>query len=162
MKTRLLGAYLPRLTPERIAQHVEEDQLRFVNVGIPDLQRQGFALDWTKEAIEERAAEIAEEKAYCIEHAALFEVEVLHADQYFEPWVFENASEPVFLDAEGQDIVAESVSELDFSQPFRLVFWIHDWTEDSVLGGPEGPVEIERFEPVPERLWKLAPYEIVD
>jgi hypothetical protein len=162
MNTRLLGAYLPRLTPERIARHVEEDRLRFVNVGIPDLQRRGFALDWTKEAIEERATEIAEEKAYCIERAALFEVEILHADRHFEPGSFENAWEPAFLDPEGQRVVAGSMADLDFSQPFRLVFWVHDWGEEAVLEGPDGPIAIERFEPVPERLWALAPYEIVD
>jgi hypothetical protein len=162
MNTRLLGAYLPRLTPERIAQHVEADRFRFVNVGVPDLQRQGFALDWSKDEIEERSLEIAEEKTYCLERAALFEFEVSEADQYFEPGVFENAWEPAFLDIDGLRIVAESMAELDTTRPFRLVFWIHDWTDQSVLDGPNGPVAIEQFQPVPERLWELAPYEVVD
>ncbi|MDZ7813761.1 MAG: hypothetical protein U5L74_11875 [Ideonella sp.] len=162
MNIRLLGAYLPRLTPERIARHVEEDRLRFINVGVPDLQRQGFVLDWSKEDIAERSFEIAEEMAYCIERAALFEVVVSQADLYFEPGVFENAWEPAFLDIDGLKVIAESVTDLDVSKPFRLVFWVHDWTAESVLDGPNGPVPIERFEPVPERLWDLAPYDIVD
>jgi hypothetical protein len=162
MNTRLIGAYLPRLTPERLARHIAEDRWRFVNVGIPDLQQQGFALEWTKEAIEERADEIAEEKAYCLERAALFEFAISGANKYFEPGVFENAWEPAFLDSEGQRVIAEVVSELPEGKPFRLVFWIHDWDEGSTLDGPDGPVQVGEFEPVPERLWSLAPYEVVD
>lgn len=162
MHTRLIGIYIPRLTPERLARHIEEDRWRFVNVGIPDLQRQGFALEWTREAIEDRSAEIAEEKADCLSRAALFEFEISGADKYFEPGVFESAWEPAFLAADGQSVIAEFVNELPEGEPFRLVFWIHDWDERSTLNGPEGPVQIGELDPVPERLWSLAPYAIVD
>ena len=162
MNIRLIGAYLPRLTPERLARHVADDRWRFVNVGVPDLQKQGFALELTREAIEERADEIAEEKTYCLERAALFEFSVSDADECFNPGVFEDAWEPVLLDSEGQHVIADAVSDLCTGKPFRLAFWIHDWDDGSSLHGPNGRVQVDEFQPVPERLWEVAPYQVVD
>ena len=162
MHAHLVGAYLPRLTPDRLVQHVEDDRWRFVHVGVPELQRQGFLLDLTVEAIEERAAEIAEEMAYNLERAALFEFAIHEAKHPFDPGVFEGAWEPAYLDITGQRVIVESAHDLPGAEPFRLAFWIHDWEAESVLKGPEGPIAIDAFQAVPERLWSLAPYAIVD
>jgi hypothetical protein len=162
MNIRVVGAYLPSLKPERLRRYVEEDQLRYINVDVPALRAQGFLSDVSDEYIAERAAEIAEEKEQALQSAALFEIEVTHHQGDFDPFAIEGAWEPAYLDLAGRRVVAEYTDEIAGLAAFRVAFYVHDWKRGSTLRGPSGTLALPSFRPVPERLWQLAPYAIVD
>ena len=46
------------------------------------------------------------------------------------------------------------------SEPcFRVAFYIHYWKHENGLNGPYGSLELPPVQPMPQRLWQLAPYE---
>jgi len=58
---------------------------------------------------------------------------------------------------------------VDFVQPdpslpdmlqYRVVFAIHAWKPDLPLRSSYGELALPKIEPLPERLWRLAPYEV--
>ena len=162
MKLRVVGAYLPRLDAQRLARYVEEDELRYVNVAVPDLRSQGFLADVSDEYVIQRAREIAEETEYALRRAALFEVEVTEHRGEFNPSSIEGAWEPTYLDLQGGSVIAEQPRELVDVPGFRVAFYVHEWPEDGVLQRPDGALPVPHFSAVPERLWQLARYAIVD
>lgn len=162
MKAIVVGAYLPRLDPGRLARYVAEDKWRYINVAVPDLRSKGFLKDFTDEYVVERAQEIAEETQRELQQAALFEIEVADSDGTFNVSDIEGAWEPSFLSPDGAMLLECLGLSPANSKSFRVAFWIHQWSEGNELVGPDGPIELPQFSPVPERLWKLAPYAIVD
>ena len=68
-----------------------------------------------------------------------------------------------YLSPDGSAILGQySFNETPTEPRFRVAFYIHDWEHANGLKGPYGALELPPVEPMPERLWKLAPYEHVD
>ena len=167
MKLTVIGAYLPRLTPQRLAAWIVEDVQSFAT-GIREMKSQGLAQSWSEEEIKSRAAELPEELEEALSAAALFEVLVENHVGDFDPFaIFERrttsiAWEPVYLSLDGNRSIAERPSELASVKSFRVAFYVHDWSEGGELVGPTGPLVHPPFAATPERLWKLAPYALLD
>lgn len=169
MRLKAVGAYLPRLDPARIRLFVEQQAETFLE-GVRSLQLRGLTRNWTEPSMLERAAEISEELGNDLQHAVLFELEVwLEAGESFDPYAVHQlapagmldsgyvAWEPAFLSADGE----QAQDALD-SVHFRVAFYIHEWPEASLLRGPTGVLDLPEFAPLPERLWRLAPYALLD
>ncbi|MBK6854811.1 MAG: hypothetical protein IPG93_25370 [Burkholderiales bacterium] len=68
-----------------------------------------------------------------------------------------------FLTADGAKVLPErKFGQLPTEKQFRIAFYIHDWKQERGLNGPYGPLQLPPVEPMPQRLWQLAPYEQVD
>ena len=66
-----------------------------------------------------------------------------------------------FLATDGERLLGEySYNEVPTDQSFRVVFYVHNWVHECGLHGPYGPMVISSIQPMPERLWRLAPYEV--
>lgn len=83
-------------------------------------------------------------------------------DDFYEAQTTSVAWEPAYLSVNGDQKVAEVLSELNPEEPFRVAFFVHDWPENGTLVGPTGKLALPSFESVPERLWRLAPYVLLD
>lgn len=162
MKTVVVGAYLPRFSPERLARYVAEDKWRYINVSVPDLRSKGFLKDFTDEYVLERAQEIADETERELQHAALFEVEITDHNGTFDVSEIEGAWEPSFLSLDGAMLLEGLGLSPANSHSFRVAFWVHEWSESDELVGSKGPLGLPQYSSVPERLWTLAPYALVD
>jgi len=167
MQLTVLGAYMPRLTPARLAAWVAEDVQSFTK-GIRELRTKGLAQSSTEEKIAARAAELTEELEEALTAAALFEVLVeYHAGDFDACAIFEKhttsvAWKPAYLSTDGNRSIAEHPSELAGVESFRVAFFVHEWPEGGELVGPTGPLTHPPFAATPERLWKLAPYTLLD
>lgn len=167
MRLTVLGAYLPRLSPERLASWVANYVGDFVD-GIHELQQRGLAKSWSEEELMERAAALPEELEASLNVAALFEVLVEDHDGGFDPFSISEketssvAWEPAYLTVDGQGHIAEDASDLPAASAFRVAFYVHDWPQTGTLVGPFGQLPLPGFEPIPERLWQLAPYAQLD
>jgi hypothetical protein len=162
MNVTIIGAYLPRLSPERLAKYVSDDRAHYLAHSIPHLRSQGFLTGLSDEDASERAAEIAEETQHALEHAALFEAEVVESDGTFDAGFIEAAWEPTYLSPDGATLLEDINLSPATAETFRVAFYVHDWQDGHVLVGPGGPFLLPAFTPVPERLWQLAPYALVD
>ena len=162
MNTIVVGAHLPRLSPERLARYVAEDKWRYINVSVPDLRSKGILKNYTDHYVLERAEELAEQTTHELQHAALFEIEVTENNGAFDVSAIEAAWEPTFLSPDGTAPLEGLGLSQDKASTFRVAFWVHDWNERSALVGPNGPLQLPQFSPVPERLWMLAPFALVD
>jgi hypothetical protein len=79
------------------------------------------------------------------------------ASQWQAPWLER------FLSADGTALLDDVAhGALPRESHFRVVFYIHDWEQEHGLDGPYGAVALLPMQPMPERLWRLAPYERVD
>ncbi len=166
MNIRVIGAHLPRLDQRGIAKFIADDVAAFKGT-LFELIEQGRTQS-TRERVEERALELPEELDADLQRCALFELEVVGNDQKFEPARFSNPEtgyagwEPAFLSMDGESIVTEAHWAPPELQNFRVAFYIHEWDEPGSLTGPTGTLALPPFTPVPERLWRLAPYSCVD
>jgi hypothetical protein len=167
MKLTVIGAYLPRLCPERLADWIEEDVQSFAT-SIREMKSRGLAQSWSEEEIESRAAELPGELEEALSAAALFEVLVEDHVGDFNPFAISEkhttsvAWEPAYLSLDGTYSIAESISDLPDAKSFRVVFYVHEWPEAGELVGPTGMLNHPPFVETPERLWKLVPYALLD
>lgn len=99
---------------------------------------------------------------------ALFEIRVEQCEGVFdfmqvsEQLTTSVAWEPVLLTEDGEATIETKDPFITEMPAFRAAFFVHDWPENGTLLGPTGPLSLPEFTPVPERLWKLAPYELLD
>lgn len=169
MRLTILGAYRPALDPERLQLFADDHASGFIE-GVRRLQRQGAARQWQWPALIARAAEIRQELLLDLGRAVLFEMRVERAaGECFDPASLHQlgragildsgyaAWEPSFLSADG-----ERTQQVDECPLFRVAFYIHEWPNGSELVGPTGALRLPPFVPVPERLWRLAPYALLD
>lgn len=167
MQITVIGAYLPRLSPKKLSAWIEEDVQSF-EADIRAMKSQGLAQSWSEEEIESRVAELPEELEEALRAAALFEVLIENHDGDFDPFtIFEKhttsvAWEPVYLSLDGTHSIAEHISDLGDVKSFRVAFYVHEWPEGGELVGPTGALIHPPFVETPERLWKLAPYALLD
>lgn len=166
MQLRVIGAHLPRLDQAAVAQFIAGDVASF-KVTLIDLIERGISSS-TYEEVQERALELPEELDGDLQRCALFEVEVTGNAGEFDPAEFCNPEtgylgwEPAFLSMDGERVVVESSTAPSELSEFRVAFYIHKWSESGALVGPTGPLTLPPFTPVPDRLWKLAPYACLD
>lgn len=108
-----------------------------------------------------------------MDHAAVFEVQVINPDARFSISDFIQADPSrskdqwqvawgaTFLTADG-----ETVIDTDYKQKFpaarqyRVVFVIHFWKPGLPLSSSYGELQPPPMQPLPERLWRLAPYDL--
>jgi hypothetical protein len=166
MQIRVLGAHLPRLDQAGIAQFIREDVERFKQT-LSELIDSG-TIKRDRQEVEDRALELPEELEYDLQRCALFELEVTGNEAEFDPSEYGNPEsgllgwEPVFMSMDGTTIVSEAYKAPADLREFRVAFYVQDWELPGRLVGPAGELELPPFTPVPERLWKLAPYSCVD
>jgi hypothetical protein len=166
MPITVIGAYLPRLDQEGIAQFIERDVASFKNTMLDLIKRR--ISNSTEEDIEERALELPEELDADLQRCALFEVEITDFIGELDPTDFCNPDtgcvgyEPAFLSLDGMTVIADAYNTPSKLTGYRVAFYIHEWDDASRLVVPDGPLELPIFKPVPERLWELAPYSCLD
>lgn len=167
MRITVIGAYLPRLDQAAIAQFVEQD-VEGWRIAVPELQAKGFMREVTSSDVNWRCDEMREDLNRDLQNCALFELEVTDQTDELDPG---NIGHPVtgllgwapaFLSADGSEVIHDGNTAPGSLGDFRLAIWIQDWVESTTLSSPWGDLELPRFEPVPARLWQLAPYELVD
>jgi len=166
MQLTVVGAYLPRLDQARLSRWIADDVVSFKKT-IRELRERGVT-QTTDEEIELRAEELPEELNSDLQQVALFEVEVLGNSKVFVGTSFQERKttavswEPVYLSLSGEEVICDKSDAPPELQEFRVAFYIHDWPQDGLLDGPLGELPLPPFSPLPERLWKLAPYSLVD
>ena len=118
--------------------------------------------------LEERVPEYADEIAYYLERAALFEAEVTDSTEQFDgrcfysPEIDVYGCSPVFLSMDGCQLLADDREETTYEQNFRVLFFINDWNDDCTLDGPTGALQFSKLVQVPSRVWKFAEYTPID
>jgi hypothetical protein len=124
---------------------------------------------------EEERCEVAEEIEYHLASATYVEVVVRNADASFnaadftqpDPAVDEGrymaAWNETYLTDDGESVVSGYPSnEVPAGSTLRVVFVIHFWNPALPLASSYGSLECPPMTPLPERLWRLVPYETVD
>jgi hypothetical protein len=164
---RVIGAHLPRLDQAAIAQFIHDDVAEFKRV-LLDLNARGEIYTDPAE-IEERALELPEELDAELQSCALFELEVTGNDASFDPSEFHNPDTDLYgwahviLSMDGTEVLGDDQEAPAEWKDFRAAFWVQDWDElPGRLAGPDGEVALPPFTPVPDRLWRLAPFRPVD
>ena len=68
-----------------------------------------------------------------------------------------------FLSADGLEPIAElRPAKLPSLDRYRIAFFIHHWQHELGLSSSYGPLSLLPLTPIPERLWEMAPFELVD
>lgn len=167
MRVSVVGAHLPRLTPDRMSKWIADTAEDFRAEMTKDVQS-GLFKSWTLEEIAIRAEELPDEYMSALRGVALFEIRVDQCEvafdftQFSEQLTTSVAWEPVLLTEDGETKIETNDPFTTELSAFRAAIFIHDWPENGTLLGPTGPLSLPNFTPVPERLWKLAPYELLD
>ena len=167
MRVSVIGAHLPRLAPGRMSKWIDDTVEDFRKEMTLSVQS-GLLKSWTLEEISMRAEELPDEFLSALHGVALFEVFVEQSNGVFDFYQFSEqrttsvAWEPVLLAENGETTLETKDTYTTELSTFRAAFYIHDWPEDGTLLGPRGPLSLPEFTPVPERLWKLAPFDLVD
>jgi hypothetical protein len=107
--------------------------------------------------------------------AAYLEVLVSYPDERFDmirfvqqdpsaaPGFGQVAWNETYLSEDGSELISGYPSrEIPKLSKFRVVFVIHSWQEGQTLYSPYGELAYPEMEPLPERIWRFAPYERVD
>ncbi|MGJ4926832.1 hypothetical protein ACQR1I_02400 [Bradyrhizobium sp. HKCCYLS2038] len=110
-----------------------------------------------------------------LDKAALVEVMVTNPDAKFSvghfiqpdpskpPGRWQAAWNETFLTADGESrIELADTEKVPGGSRYRVVFVIHDWKPGTPLQSSYGDLNPPPLRPVPERLWRLAPYELPD
>ena len=104
--------------------------------------------------------------------AAVFEVLVSDPDPAFDvgQFVQPDPSQPKhlwqvawnekFLSSDGERVLQVEHGKLPDSAPFRVVFVIHFWKPNLPLQSGDGELRLPPIQPMPDRLWRLTPYEL--
>ena len=110
-----------------------------------------------------------------MDDAAVVEVMVDNPDATFKVagFIQPNPAQPrnfwqvawnaTFLTADGEAVIKlDRDRALPDTAQFRVVFVIHDWKPGLPLRSSYGELPLKPLQPLPERLWRLAPYELPD
>lgn len=175
----LVGIYIPTLDAERYRAFVNQEISRQNPINFSDelkdfLKRVGRE----DEIVAMEPEELEERREYFEqEFSGVAQVEVLveDPDTTFSIGDFQqaNPSKPSsswqvawaekFLTPNGSALLGEyRFNELPVEKSYRVVFFIHDWKQHLGLNSTYGPLALVEPTPIPERLWQIAPYELVD
>ena len=166
MKIHVLGAYLPHLDQQGIANFIASDILQYREFWRNRISQAKSS--WSIDEMEERAKELADELNTDLQTCAIFEVEVtgntqtFHASDFFNPISGNCGWEPAYLTVDGQLRITDNDYVSPTTEHFRVVFYIHKWGESGFLQSPTGELKLPQFSIVPPRLWQLAPYVCMD
>jgi len=162
----VIGVYSPKASPERLKQFIKDHLTRAKST----LAEMGMkASDSDK-----RWAEIAGELRSALRSVALIEALVENPDDRFDPGDFvqrdpkqpedrwQVAWEEVFLTPDGEKLLRKRKDGIPANRSFRIAFYIHLWKHGQPLLSSYGPLPYSPLAPIPERLWRLAPYALVD
>jgi hypothetical protein len=108
-----------------------------------------------------------------MDDAAVIEVLVNNPDMKFDVggFVQPDPSQPQgswqvawnekFLTPDGEKLLElDRKSKLPDAKQYRVVFVIHFWKPELPLRSSYGELALPSIQPLPERLWRLAPYEL--
>ena len=114
-----------------------------------------------------------EELRFHMDEAAVLEVMVTHPDAHFDVGKFvqpdpahsENfwqvAWNEKFLTPDGENLIElDRTQKLPTASQYRVVFVIHFWKPNQPLRSSYGELALPAQQPLPDRLWRLAPYEL--
>jgi hypothetical protein len=66
-----------------------------------------------------------------------------------------------FLTSDGETLIElDRTQKLPSASQYRVVFVIHFWIPNAPLRSSYGELTLPAQQPLPERLWRLAPYEL--
>jgi hypothetical protein len=97
----------------------------------------------------------------------LFDLEVRDIDSHFavdhftQPGSDQVAWDEKFLDLATGAIIGRSLDPPP-APSFRLLFYLHFMDRAKPLNTSYGPLTIPEVKPMPDEVWKLAPYQVVD
>ena len=124
---------------------------------------------------DDAAAEELEQAREQLESTVLVEVLVSNADADFDVGEFtqEDPKQPrdnwqapwaeAFLSTDGERLLVERGESLPSDQDsFRVAFYMHYWKPGEPLVTSYGRLSTSSLSPMPERLTRLVPYELVD
>lgn len=110
-----------------------------------------------------------------MDEAAVLEVLVTNPDasfdigKFFQPDpaqsenLWQAAWNEKFLTPDGETLInLDRTQELPNASQYRVVFVIHFWKPDQPLRSSYGELALPAQQPLPERLWRLTPYELPD
>jgi hypothetical protein len=134
-----------------------------------------FIRDWLAELSDfprKRLAELENQLKTLLQEVVLVEVFVSNPDERFtidnflqpdpsapkETW--QAAWQEVFLSERGDEPADLSAARMPSSSCFRVAFYIHFWRPDLGLATSYGHLSCPSAQVMPERLWKLAPYDL--
>lgn len=113
------------------------------------------------------------ELRFYMDNAAVLEVLVKNPDLQFNPHDFaqidpvnpkdhsEMAWNEMFLTADGEtEIRTDYRQRMPAAKQYRVVFVIHRWMPSVPLLSSYGELQAPPVQPLPERLWRLAPYDL--
>ena len=108
-----------------------------------------------------------------MDKAAVFEVMVTNPDASFDVGKFTQpdpakpedfwqvAWNEKFLTPDGEMLIAlKRAQKLPDVSQYRVVFVIHYWQPNQLLRSSYGELALPVQQPLPERLWRLTPYEL--
>lgn len=181
-KVQVIGVYSPSASGAEyeafIAKEVaSRNPINFSAETKAFLTRFGRAAEIVELSSDE-LAEIREDLENELSRAVLVEVLVTNPDSSFSIGAFVHPDPTLppgqwqvawcekFLTPDGTALLGDlptcSVNKLPAAKHYRVAFYIHDWKHEQGLHGPYGPLWLPPIEPMPSRLWRLAPYEQVD
>jgi hypothetical protein len=159
---KILGVYSPR-------QNASDFQA-FVDATFHGLDDADEIGDLSPEARTEIRKDIERE----LGGAVLVEALVEHPDETFSMGAFVHPDPELpsinwqvawcekYLTPDGDRLLGEYLFDEVPSEPcFRVAFYIHYWKHENGLNGLYGALELPPVQPMPKRLWQLAPYEQV-
>ena len=176
---RVVGVYSPTADAERYNSFVQEQVDRQNPINFSDelkafLKRAGRE----SEIVALPEDELQERREYFEqEFAGVAQIEVLieNPDGSFKIGDFQQIDPAVpsnrwqvawserFLTPDGEQLLGEyQFNELPTENIYRVVFFIHSWRQELGLNSTYGPLTLVPQMPIPERLWLLAPFELVD
>jgi hypothetical protein len=169
----VLGLYSFSADPGRLSQFIQEeiaslDPANFDEETRALFRRLGRQL---QPFTDEDRKQHAEELHYLMDDAVMIEVLVSRPDANFNIGAFVQpdpaASEPnwqvawneKFLTLDGGGLIELDIGQKIPTVPeFRIAFVIHFWKPDLPLRSSYGELPLPRIQPLPERLWRSAPY----
>ena len=176
---RVIGLYSPKANKAEYEAFLSKEvasrnPINFSQETKAFLERVGRASEIVA-LTEDELSEIREEIDRELSSAVLVEVLVDHADNALRiaDFVQPDPSRPPgswqvawcekFLTHDGNARLDDpGYDKLPPQERYRIAFYIHEWKHDLGLLSSYGSLPLPQVEPMPSRLWKLAPYEQVD
>jgi len=162
----VVGVYSPKASGGRLERFIKDSTKR-------------TKVSWEQMGLKagdsgRRLAAIASELRTALKSAVLIEALVENPDKCFDPGDFvqpdatkpegdgQVAWEEVFLTPDGRRMLSDRQSGIPRKRSFRIAFYIHLWKHGEPLLSSYGRLQYPKPRPIPERLWRLAPYSLVD
>jgi hypothetical protein len=176
-RIEILGVYSPSADHERYEQVVAAYAASCDPANLPPRLREEFIRNGRDvEPLSPEGLKDAEFPIrFALSDAVYIEATILNVDQHFDAGQFTQADPNVpkerwqvawnetYLSLDGETVLSGyPYNKAPKDSTLRVVFVIHCWNEQLPLGSSYGDITCPSPKPLPERLWRLAPYEMVD